>query len=461
MYNFGQIKSGYSAKAKIIQYNLAFFIIASMAFLALSQAAFAQNKQNAIPYTIRSGDTLLEIKNKYIRSEISHRLIQKFNGIENAKHLKIGSTLFLPRQYLRFERSGAEILSLRGDILIANQTGAEAKRLKVGDVIREGAVINTGRSSFMSLALEDGSQISLPSNSNVTLKRMRRYVIERAIDYDFDILSGGSRTKVAPLRGDNDRFRIRTPKAVSAVRGTEFQMRVDADTNNAIAEVVEGSLAVSNNITNSEAPLPAGNGLAVTKTGGEIREKLLPAPVLVNGSDIQKNEQVNFQIAPVAGAKKYRISLANDASFLEQFEDKISDTSDITLPSLDNGRYFVRASALSENGIEGLYSTYSFKRLQNTVSAKGAKQDDGFLFKWAGSGNAQKNFHFQFFNSNGENRPSSDIAVIDESGLMENNILLSNITQGEYVWRLGTTIFDDGEVHTNWSEYQTLTVGSE
>lgn len=463
MYNIEHIKSAQTAKAVFTNYRPALFIILSMLILAMMQPAQANThlKKNAIPYIIQSGDTLLEIKNKYIRPEISYRLIQKYNGIGNNKHLQIGSTLYLPRQYLRFERSRAEILSLRGDILIADNVGEQGKRYKVGDVINEGAIINTGRSSFMSLALEDGSQISLPSNSNVTLKRMRRYVIERAIDYDFDIMRGGSRTKVSPLRGSNDRFRIRTPKAISAVRGTEFQMRVDGDTENAIAEVVEGSLAVSNTITNGQIPLPAGNGLAVTKTGGEIKEKLLPAPEVTNGTSVQKNDLLSFQITPVAGAKKYRISLANDQSFLEQIEDKITQDTNVTLPSINNGRYSVRVSALSENGIEGLYNSYSFKRLQNSVTAQGAKSDDGFSFKWSANGQSNRNYHFQLFSSNGSNKPDSNIAIVDESGLTANNILLSDIGAGDYVWRLGTTIFDEGEVHTNWTDYQTLKVGSE
>ncbi len=460
MYNSKHIKS---AQSIFIKQRLALFIIFTILVSVLSSPVLANkhDNKNAIPYVIQPGDTLLQIKDKYIRPEISYQLIQRYNGIGNAKHLKIGSTLFLPRQYLRFEQSRAQILSLRGDILITNTDGEERKRYKVGDIISEGAVINTGRSSFMSLALEDGSQISLPSNSNVTLKRMRRYVIERAIDYDFDITKGGSRTKVSPLRGSNDRFKIRTPKAISAVRGTEFQMRVDNDTNNAITEVVEGSLAVSNNITNGEVPLPSGNGLAITKTGGEIKEKLLPAPEVINGSDIQKNEQIYFQIAPLAGASKYRISLANDPTFLEQFEDKIIDTTSLTLPSLDNGRYSLRVAALSENGIEGLSNIYSFKRLQNDVIAQGTKNNNGFLFKWATGGNSQKNFHFQLFASNDRNQPNDEIAIVDESGLTDNNILLSDIDQGTYVWRIGTTIFDEGDVHINWTEYQSLEVGPE
>lgn len=435
--------------------------IASMALFCAAQAS-AQSTDNsdAIPYVVKSGDTLINISNKYVRREISYQLIQKYNGIGNEKHLRIGSTIFLPRQYLRFQSSDAEILSLRGDITIAKKDGSQTQ-YKVGDTISEGAVINTGRSSFMSLSLEDGSQISLPSNSNVTLRRMRRYLLERAIDYDFDITKGGSRTKVAPLRGGNDRFQVRTPKAISAVRGTEFQMRVDADNDNAIAEVVEGKLAVSNIITSNEASLPAGNGLAVTQSGQEIQEVLLPAPKLVEASATQKDDQLNFKILPTSGASKYRISLAADAGFVEQFADQTIEGTDVILPSIDNGRYFLRASALSANGIEGLYNIYSFKRRLNSVSAQGGATEDGFVFKWSARGEGKKNFHFQLFASDDEGNPLKNIAIVDEAGLNQDNIIISDISQGVYVWRLGTILFDNGEVDTSWTEYQKLIVGPE
>ena len=424
-------------------------------------AAEPNEQQNAIPYIIKPGDTLIALTNKYVRPEISYRLIQKYNGINNEKRLRVGSKLFLPRQYLRFNRSNAEILSLRGNIIIKDDTSEAARQYKVGDIISEGAVINTGRSSFMSLALEDGSQVSLPSNSNVRLRRMRRYILERAIDYDFDISKGGSRTKVAPLRGSNDRFQVRTPKAISAVRGTEFQMRVDDSTDNAIAEVVEGSLNVSNTITKTDGLLPTGNGLAVTKTGGEIKEKLLPAPKLIEATKTQKDDILNFQIKPQAGAGKYRLSFASDASFIEQFEDKIVDGTELNLTSIDNGRYYIRASAISPNGIEGLYSTYTFKRRLNSISADSAAGDEGFVFKWSAMGEGNRSFHFQLFSSDGDSKPLDKTALVDEAGLSQNNIVISEIPSGQYVWRLGTTLFDNGEVDVSWTPYQTIAIGAE
>lgn len=458
MYFFKPANSSISGKYSLASASI---LLSAIWLPPQSYASEGGDKKNAIAYIIKSGDTLSDLKNKYIRPEISYRLIQKYNGISNEKHLKIGSTLLLPRQYLRFEKSNAQILSLRGNINILTTVNGTARQYKVGDVISEGAIINTGRSSFMSLSLEDGSQISLPSNSNVTLRRMRRYMLERAIDYDFDIAKGGSRTKVAPLRGQNDRFRMRTPRAVSAVRGTEFQMRVDESSDNAISEVTEGSLAVSNTITNNDALLPAGNGWAVTKTGREIKEKLLPAPQLINPSQTQKDDLLNFTLKPLAGAGKYRISLAKDATFLEQIGDHISETEIVALPTIDNGRYFVRASAMSPNGIEGLSNIYSFKRTLNSITAQGGASDDGFLFKWVSRGEGPKNYHFQLFASNGQGKPLSEIAIVDESGLDANSVTISDIGEGEYVWRLGTILFADGEVDTSWTEYQKLSVGAE
>lgn len=419
------------------------------------------DRKNAIAYTVKRGDTLGELTNKYVRPEISYRLIQKYNGIDNERSLRVGYQLLLPRQYLRFNRSNAQILSLRGDISIRNPTSNDGRQYKVGDVISEGAVINTGRSSFMSLALEDGSQVSLPSNSNVRLRRMRRYVLERAIDYDFDITKGGSRTKVAPLRGNNDRFQVRTPKSVSAVRGTEFQMRVDDSNENSISEVVEGALAVTNIINNSEASLPSGNGWAVTKTGDEILEPLLPAPELIEATKTQKDNNLNFRVKPQAGANKYRIAFAADASFIEQFEDKIIEGTELNLSSIDNGRYYIRASAISPNGIEGLYKTYSFKRRLNSVSAEAGKDENGFAFKWAANGEGNRSFHFQLYASDESGKPTDNIAVIDEAGLQQNNITISELAPGQYSWRLGTTLFDAGEADTSWTDYQTLAVGAD
>lgn len=448
---------------KSIAAIILYFALFISCLLALSNDVLAQNQsadKNAIPYVIKSGDTLLDIKNKYIRPEISYRLIQKYNGIHNAKRLKVGSTILLPRQYLRFQSSDAQILSLRGDIIIDNKQSGKTQ-YKVGDTIGEGAVINTGRSSFMSLALEDGSTISLPSNSNVTLRRLRRYILERAIDYDFDISKGGSRTKVTPLRGENDRFQVRTPKAVSAVRGTEFQMRVDENNDNAISEVIEGALAVSNIITGNDADLPAGNGWAVTRSGSEIKEKLLPAPHLIDASNTQKDDELLFQIEPVTGAVSYRIALANDAGFVEQFADIITQSNNVTLPSIDNGRYFVRVSALSANGIEGLYNNYSFKRRLNSVSAGSDQSDDGFTFKWSARGEGQKNYHFQLLASDAAGNPMNNIAIIDEAGLIGDNIIISDIAPGQYIWRVGTVLFADGEVDTSWTDYQKLTIGAQ
>ena len=441
------------------------FAFLTLAFIGLSallvpQSLIAQkSNQQAIAYTIKPGDTLSQLTQKYVRPEISYRLIQKYNGIKNDRRLQVGATLYMPRQYLRFERSNAQILSIRGNISISNS--GSTKTYNVGDKISEGAVITTGKSSFMALALEDGSQVSLPSNSNVSLRRLRRYTLERAIDYDFDIRKGGSRTKVAPLRGTNDRFRVRTPKAISAVRGTEFQMRHDDETGSAISEVVEGSLSVTNIVNNANGLLPAGNGLAVSKTGKEIREKLLPAPTVIDASKLQKSEQINFQINPLDGAAKYRIALASDATFLNQVEDIIIDNESLSLPALDNGRYFIRASALSSNGIEGLSNLYSFKRRLNSVSATVDNSEDGFSFLWSAAGEGKRNYHFQLFKADSNGQPAETIAYVDEAGLTNSNITISTIPTGEYVWRIGTVLFADGEVDTSWTDYQKISIGAE
>jgi len=433
-------------------------VIASLLWANSIVFAAPQNSQSSLAYIVKPGDTLIGIKSKYLTHSSSYKNIQKLNRVRDAKKLRIGSTLLLPRKNLRFKATDAEILSIRGNVSISAKP--QKNQYKVGDNIGEGATINTGRSSFLSLALEDGSRISLPSNSNVIIKRLRRYILQNAIDYDFDIKKGGSRTKVSPLRSKSDRFQIRTPKAVSAVRGTEFQMRVDGDTRNSISEVTEGSLNITNIISKGDGLLPAGNGLAVTKTGDEFKEKLLPPPNLIAASKTQKEEELNFQIEPLKGADKYRIILANDAGFIEQIMDKTVNDTNVTLPTIDNGRYFVRVSALSAIGIEGLSDVHSFKRKLNSVKAELGQSDDGFLFKWIAQGEGIKSYHFQLYHT-AEDGTIRDVALIDEAGLKDSNIIISDIAAGQYVWRIGTVLFSDGEVDTAWTDFSKLNIGAE
>jgi hypothetical protein len=196
--------------------------------VSFAGSAHASSVDGSVQYRIKSGDTLIDLANQYFTNSVDYRQVQRKNKIADPRKLVIGSEIQIDRSMLKYELASAEIAAVRGDVFAANQSGATASQVKQGQKLREGAGIATSAGSFATLVLDNGSKISLPSNSKMGILLLRKYAIDDSIDYDFAIGEGGARSTVTRASNANDRYRVRTPKAVSAVRGTDFQSRYDS-----------------------------------------------------------------------------------------------------------------------------------------------------------------------------------------------------------------------------------------
>lgn len=414
--------------------------------LAFILAPMASASDDApIRYTVRKGDNLITIGERYLHNPQSYKIVQQQNRISNPHAIPIGKILVISRSLLKYRPANAKLISVRGQVL-ANSASAS-----VGQVLPEGTNISTGPSSFVTMLLDDGSRISLPSNSNVRISRLRSYVLGGSLDYDFNIAKGGVRSSVVKQKSGDDRYQVRTPKAVSAVRGTDFQSRYDPDNGSDYAEVVEGALAVEAGSSKTRS-LPAGNGLAVRKGGGVVTEALLPPPSINEPGKTQAKKIVRFATDNPGGV---RYTIATDAGFIEQVADTIAPEGKVEFAGLPNGNYFVRARAISESGIQGMPANFTFKRRLNGVTASVGQSDEGYSFRWIGEGEGTQRFHFQIF------RNATDrIAMVDEAGLDDDRVTLSDLPAGDYFWRVGVVQYLDGEIGINWTPLEKLSVSA-
>jgi hypothetical protein len=410
----------------------------------------AQSSENDdIVYRMRTGDTLIALAKRYMITPGAYRIVQRKNGILNALHIPVGRNITIPRSVLKYKPASAKLIAVRGQVILGS--GSQAA---VGQVLNEGAALATAQSSFVTMQLDNGSRVSLPSNSNFRIVRLRTYMLGGSLDYDFDIAKGGARSTVTPLKSGDDRYRMRTPKAVSAVRGTDFQTRYDPATDNDFAEVVQGGLAVG--ISHAPAlALSAGNGIALPKDGRVIKEALLQPPNLIKPGKLQADPELLFKPVATPDASGFRYTWAADAGFVDQIADISTGTQAVQMPGITDGNYFIRARAISQNGIEGNPVTYAFKRRLNSVKASAGKTGDGFVFKWNGEGAGISRYHFQLFSG-----PTTGLAMIDETALSTKQISLSDLPPGEYAWRVGSVQYADGEVATNWTDFEKLSVGA-
>lgn len=431
-----------------------------MKHLALSVAAISlaaclgapARAKDDLTYKVVRGDTLIGLADKYLIRAGDYRIVQKRNRIADPTAIPVGTVLKLPRSLLKFQPASARLSSVKGQVTAI--VGGTAKAVANGERLTEGQSLKTAGGSFASLLLEDGSRVSVPSNTDLKVVRLRRYLLDSALDYDFEVDRGSARSKVAPLKSANDRYQVRTPKAVSAVRGTDFQTRFDDLSNRDFAEVDEGALAVGLQ-GGEELAVPAGNGLAVNADGSTMTEALLPPLDIAGAGRLQNQASVRFALDPASGVSRVRVGIAKDASFEEQIADAVVVGDSADFGALEDGNYFFRARAVSANGLEGLPATYAFKRRLNSVSGTAGSTDDGWVFKWSGEGRGTVRYNFQLF------RGSTDgAAMIDETGLATQQIILSELPDGDYYWRIGAVQYADGETNTNWTPFEKIIVAS-
>ena len=118
----------------------------------------------------------------------------------------------------------ARIASINGNVYLSNgvQGQALAKR---GDVLTPGEEIDTLAGGRATIELTDGSLVVVRPGSRIVLKDFRTAHSLREL---FDILLGHVRVKINHFGGRPNPYRVNSPTASIAVRGTEFSVAVSA-----------------------------------------------------------------------------------------------------------------------------------------------------------------------------------------------------------------------------------------
>lgn len=421
-------------------------------WLAIAAAAAAQvSQEDSIRYTVRPGDTLSHLADRYLAAGHDWRDLKRIWHVPDPRRLPVGRTFLLPRSWLRWTPDKAQIVSVRGTVSVW-VNGKPLAPLN-GTVLVEGARIATASNSFTTLALTNGSRVALPSQSDVTIVRLRTYAINNTIDYRFKLDRGTLDTKDTPLKNPDSGFIIRTPLAMTAVRGTEYAVSFDASRSETGTAVFEGAVAVSG-ADGAHTQLVNERSGAVTAADGESVEfPLLPAPDLANPKPVQADDLVTFDLDPLAEAKGYHAQLASDAGFIDSFAEQDSASPHFEFTNVPNGNQFVRISAIGPGNLHGLRQSYSFSRRLASIKAQAERTVDGFVFKWLGNGEGARHYRLQIFQNAAEGTP-----FVDEVGLSQSEATIRELPPGVYLWRVGVTQTDGEGTIDNWTDLEKLTI---
>lgn len=402
-----------------------------------------------ISYAARPGDNLYNLALHYMHRLSDYRIVQKLNRIRNPRRIPIGTDILIPRSLLRSDPLQGKVIAFRGE------TSIDGRPAALGTPVTEGGRLQTGPNAFLSIGLADGSTVTLPSQTKVRVERLRRFRLTNEMERLFRVDDGRTQTEVTPRTNGRDRFEMRTPISVAAVRGTDFRVAVLDGGKAATVEVLGGHVGLAGG--GAETMLEPGEGARVTAGGTTGPVKLLPPPDIADPARIQSEPELAFRIAPFDKAIRYRVQIARDAGFLDIAEEVLADQAEVRLPALPDGDYFVRATGIDANGIEGFPRVVGFERHLNairaTVEPLGGHR---YLFKWQDLGAGAHQYRFFAARADAPGDP-----VIDEPGLTAKSFVATDLPPGDYVWRVQTSGSSKGKNYGNWSSWQTLTVAGE
>jgi hypothetical protein len=426
--------------------------------LLLSSAALAQSDDSeTIDYTFKRGDSLYTVGSRYFSNSAAYAYVSQYNHIKNPRAIMPGTVIAIPRRYIKSRLLDAQILSFRGNGS-TEQAGVVSKPV-IGAKVTEGMILQTAEDGFMTLGLSNGSRITIPSKSRIKVEQMRELLLGGSVNFEFTLDKGRAEASVSPLKNKHDRFRVRTPIAVSAVRGTKFRIAYDAMDKPSLTEVVEGGVAVGINGVKTATvndPVKAGFGASASAVGTIATEALLAAPAVLNPGRLQKDIAATINVAPVASATGYHVQLAQDAGFIDLIAAKRAEAPSIAFDNIANGNYFVRAMAIAPSGLEGMTETYSMRRMLTVVGGEAAAIEPGvFQFKWLGQGEGKRSYRFQLL------RDAKDTtALVDEVGLSDTAITLKGLAPGTYFWRVAVRQFSAEGISESWTPAEKVIVSA-
>ncbi|MGC8697272.1 MAG: FecR domain-containing protein [Halothiobacillus sp.] len=308
-------------------------------------------------YTVRPGDTLIEIAQTYLNQPNNWRPLQRDNHIANPMAIPPGTQLRIPANLLKHSPSSAKLIALTGAVLFRQGAEGAWQAATVGQKLAVGDAVQTPPEGYAVLELANGSRINIQASALVVLDTLSLYAEGLMADTRLRLNIGRVEIVDNPQRQTNQHLRVITPTAQAVVRGTEFRVGVEGQTTR--EETLDGAIAFraatktvaveqgfGSLSVNGQAPHPPVALLAAPDVSGLPKrvEQLpirFPLPVMANAASMVGEVVAASQAEPVLLAKS-------------------STSKTLNFADLPNGDYILRLSATDRLGLQGYTALHPF-----------------------------------------------------------------------------------------------------
>lgn len=346
----------------------------------------AQEQSDSVDGTIISrdvlvaeGDTLRSLAKRELGRTGFAPLLAEFNGLVESAPLSTGNIIRVPI-HVPARGEFAEVVFVKGSVFalrtnssrggpnaapvatptsasptavsVNNSAGSISVELNRNDEVYSGDIISTGPNGYISIEFSSGSVINLQPDTEAELIRLNCLPNDDSCLIELSTTRGKLNSDVEVRDDQPVDFRISTPYASAAVRGTIFD--IDATDETLLTGVTEGEVSLS--AQQQTVDLDEGFGSRVEE--GEAPSQpiaLLPAPVFKRvPARVAQGDSVSWW--PFSDAASYGALLAFDEAGRQTLANFDINADRIGFESIESGDYFLILRAIDINGLQGFTS---------------------------------------------------------------------------------------------------------
>lgn len=235
-----------------------------------------------VPYVVHQPhkiSQLLDVLTLPNNPALALQTLQQHNQALDLNQLQAGQTIRLPKNWLRQEPAPLKVTRIRCTGKAEPSTAGQ-QGLYPGMSLGEGDIINVPGGCQVSLSLRDGSQLQLPSSSVVKIDTLRDSPDQKNPQIKLKLLQGKISLNIFKKRPAGANFEVATPRATTGVRGTEFRVSHDPDSDTSTIEVLQGQVQTHAQDGAQNEAIHANQGAVIGAQGPIQLETLPQAPEL-------------------------------------------------------------------------------------------------------------------------------------------------------------------------------------
>jgi len=353
-----------------------------------------------IEVTVVRNDNLIRICREYLDDPLQWREIARVNGLKDPHFILPGQTLMFPVDLLKGIPIEGKVTFIKGDVSYREKDDDIWSSLNLDDSVIQGSGIKTGEESSVEITFEDGASFLMRSDTTLTISKAVKKGTSQIIRELF-LKAGKIISNIKKATGSDPRFKIQTPSAIAAARGTEFRVSSDAQKTTR-SEVLKGVVEVE--AMKKEVMVKEGEGTLVRKDEPPVKpKKLLPPPAPVDLQLLYRVMPLKFRFEKIKDALSYRVMLARDSGFKDLVKDKVIGPDQLLeIVGVNDGMYYLTSLSIDKDGLEGTPSdTVEVNVRVNPLppfiqspAHKAELREKSVNFRWLNVADAEK-YHLQ------------------------------------------------------------------